>query len=250
MAQTRTRRNDTESDTDNASDRESSDSSSESSDGGARARHTTLPAAGNIRRGRGQIRGRGRGCNGDSLGPTACGSGSATPTVPTLADGTEIEWQADSGECGANWMRQLPNDLPLGKPAFFPTMNLRPIDFFMRTFPLALLTLLCTETNRYFADSSRQPSMNDAIRKAWVDVDVPEMKAFISVLIVMGLCRRFSYRSARTGVRTGFLTCQASAQSCRVTDSSPFFASFIFRTILLLYREDSWVMIAPSKFVQ
>ena len=44
---------------------------------------------------------------------------------------------------------QLPNDLPLGKPAFFPTMNLRPIDFFMRTFPLALLTLLCTETNRY-----------------------------------------------------------------------------------------------------
>ena len=85
-----------------------------------------------------------------------------------------------SGECGANWMQQLPNDL--GKPAFFPTMNLRPIDFFLRTFPLALLTLLCTETNRYFAH-----------RKAWVDV--PEMKAFISVLIVMGLCRRFSYRS-------------------------------------------------------
>ena len=27
-----------------------------------------------------------------SLGPTASGSGSATPTVPTLADGTEIEW--------------------------------------------------------------------------------------------------------------------------------------------------------------
>ena len=194
LAQTRTRRNDTESDTDNnASDRESSDSGSESSDGGAGARHTTRPAAGNIRRGRGQIRGRGR--NGDSLGPTASGSGSATPTVPTLADGTEIEWQADSGECGANWMRQLPNDPPLGKPAFFPTMNLRPIDFFMRTFPLALLTLLCTETNRYFADSSRQPTMNDAIRKAWVDVDVPEMKAFISELIVMGLCRRFSYRS-------------------------------------------------------
>ena len=37
--------------------------------------------------------------------------------------------------------------------------------------------------------------MNDAIRKAWVDVYVPEMKAFISVLIIMGLCRRFSYRS-------------------------------------------------------
>ena len=137
LAQTRTRRNDTESDTDNASDRESSDSGSESSDGGAG--HTTMPAAGKIWRGRGQIRGRGR--NGDSRGPTASGSGSATPTVPTLADGTEIEWQADSGECGANWMGQLPNDLPLGKPAFFPTMNLRPIDFFMRTFPLALLTI-------------------------------------------------------------------------------------------------------------
>ena len=148
-----------------------------------------MPAAGNIRRGRGQIRGHGR--NGDNLGPTA--SGSATPTVPTLADGTEIEWTADSGECGANWMQQLPNDL--GKPAFFPTMNLRPIDFFLQIFPLALLTLLCMETNWYFAHWSRQPTMNDAIRKAWVDVDVPEMKAFISVLIVMGLCRRFSYRS-------------------------------------------------------
>ena len=87
-------------------------------------------------------------------------------------------------------MRQLPNDLPLGKPAFFPAMNLRPIDFFMRTFPLAFLTILCTETNRCVAHWSRQPTMNDAIRKAWVDVDVPEMKA----LIIMGLCRRFSYR--------------------------------------------------------
>ena len=187
--QSQTRRNDT----DSSSDPESSDSGSESSDGdtGTGARQTTMPAAGNIRRGRGQIRGRGRGRNGDNLGPTA--SGSATPTVPTLADGTEIEWTADSGECGANWMQQLPNDL--GKPAFFPTMNLRPIDFFLRTFPLALLTLLCAETNRYFAHWSRQPTMNDAIRKAWVDVDVPEMKALISLLIVMGLCRRFSYHS-------------------------------------------------------
>ena len=183
--QSQTRRNDT----DSASDPESSDSGSESNDGDTGARQTTMPAAGNIRRGRGQIRGRGR--NGDNLGPTA--SGSATPTVPTLADGTEIEFTADSGECGANWMQQLPNDL--GKPAFFLTMNLRPIDFFLRTFPLALLTLLCAETNRYFAHWSRQPTMNDAIRKAWVDVDVPEMKAFISLLIVMGLCRRFSYRS-------------------------------------------------------
>ena len=187
---TLTRRNDTDSASD-ASDPESSDSGSESSDGNTGARQTTMPAASNIRRGHGQIRGHGRGRNGDNLGPTA--SGSATRTVPTIAHGTEIGWTADSGECSANWMHQLPNDL--GKPAFFPTMNLRPIDFFLRTFPLALLTLLCTETNRYFAHWSHQPTMNDAIRKAWVDVDVPEMKAFISVLIVMGLCRRFSYRS-------------------------------------------------------
>ena len=91
MTQSQTRRNDTHS----ASDPESSDSGSESSDGDTGARQTTMPAAGNIRRGRGQIRGRGRGRNGDNLGPTA--SGSATPTVPTLADGTEIEWTANSG---------------------------------------------------------------------------------------------------------------------------------------------------------
>ena len=143
LAQTRTQRNDSDT-SDSGSDRESSDSVSESSDGGAGARRTTMPAAGNIRRGRGQIRGRGRGRNGYNRGPTAT-SCSATPTVPTLADCTEIEWQADSGECGANWMRQLPNDLPLGKSAFLPTMNLRPFDFFMRTFPLALLTHLFSQ---------------------------------------------------------------------------------------------------------
>ena len=57
--------------------------------------------------------------------------------------------------------------------------------------PLAAVS----ETNRCFAHWSRQPTMNDAIRKASVDVHVPEMKALISVLIVMGLCWRFSYHS-------------------------------------------------------
>ena len=70
------RRNDT--DKDSASDRESSDSGSESSDGGAGARHTTMPADGNIRLGRGQKRC--RGCDGDNRGPTASDGGSATAT--------------------------------------------------------------------------------------------------------------------------------------------------------------------------
>ena len=101
----------TRNETDSASDPESSDSGSESSDGDTGARQTMMPAAGNIRRGRGQIRGRGR--NGDNLGPTACLVAVLPlgPTVLTLADGTEIEWTADSGECGANWMQQLPNDV-------------------------------------------------------------------------------------------------------------------------------------------
>ena len=92
------------------------------------------------------------------------------------------------------WLPRLPNDV--SEPAFDGT-NFRPIDFFLRTFPLVLLNLLCTETNRYFSQWSQQQGVivNESIRKAWFDAEVPEMRVFIALLIFMGLDRRYSYRS-------------------------------------------------------
>ena len=104
-------------------------------------------------------------------------------------------WQPDVGVAASDqWLPQLPNDV--SEPAFDGT-NFRPIDFFLRTFPLVLLNLLCTETNRYFSQWSQQQgvTVNESIRKAWFDVEVPEMRVFIALLIFMGLDRRYSYRS-------------------------------------------------------
>ena len=143
--------------------------------------------ASGVRRGRGRGRGRDRQAQGDGVG-----DGGLHPTLP---DGSQVIWQPDVGVAASDqWLPRLPNDA--SEPAFDGT-NFRPIDFFFRTFPLVLLNLLCTETNRYFSQWSQQPgvAVNESIRKAWFDVDVPEMRVFIAVLIFMGLDRRYSYRS-------------------------------------------------------
>ena len=104
-------------------------------------------------------------------------------------------WQPDVGVPAAacdQWLPPLRNDV--SEPAF-DGREFRPLDFFLKTFPLVLLNLLCTETNRYFTQWSQQQAVNESIRKAWFDVDVAEMKVFIALLIFMGLDRRYSYRS-------------------------------------------------------
>ena len=70
-------------------------------------------------------------------------------------------WQPDVGVPAAAWDQWLlPNDV--SEPAFDGT-NFRPIDFFLRTFPLVLLNMLCKETNRYFSQSSQQQSVNESV---------------------------------------------------------------------------------------
>ena len=140
---------------------------------------------GRVRRGgRGRGRGRGRQAQADGRGDG--------PVHPTLPDGTQVAWQPDAGPGQArdDWLRQR-NER--SEHAFDAT-NFRPIDFFLKAFPLLFLDLLCTETNRYFAQWN-QPGVNEAIRNAWVDVDILEMKVFLALLILMGLHKRHSYRS-------------------------------------------------------
>ena len=143
-------------------------------------------------RGRGRVRGGGRG-RGRGRGRQAQADGRGDgPVHPTLPDGTQVAWQPDAGPGQArdDWLRQR-NER--SEHAFDAT-NFRPIDFFLKAFPLLFLDLLCTETNRYFAQWN-QPGVNEAIRNAWVDVDIPEMKVFLALLILMGLHKRYSYRS-------------------------------------------------------
>ena len=71
------------------------------------------------------------------------------------------------------------------EPAFDAT-NVRTIDFFLRTFLLVLLNILCAETNRYFNHWSQQQGVNESIRKAWAYMDVAEIKVLIALLIFMG----------------------------------------------------------------
>ena len=140
-------------------------------------------------RGRGRGRGRDRQAQGDGLG-----DGVPVPH-PTLPDGSQVIWQPDVGAPAAacdQWLPPLRNDV--SEPAF-DGREFGPLDFFLKTFPLVLLNLLCTETNRYFTQWSQQQAVNESIRKAWFDVDVAEMKVFIALLIFMGLDRRYSYRS-------------------------------------------------------
>ena len=142
------------------------------------------------------------------------------------------------------WLPQLPNDV--SEPAFDGT-NFRPIDFFLRTFPLVLLNLLCTETNRYFSQWSQQQgvTVNESIRKAWFDVEVPEMRVFIALLIFMGLDRRYSYRSYWS---THWMLGMPGFRSVMPRDRFlPFFVSSTFPIIRLRCREVSLAMIDHSR---
>ena len=130
-------------------------------------------------------RGRRGGRHGDGRGD----AGQAINT--TLPDGTEVLWQPDNG-MQPDWLQDLAD--ATGKPTFDAT-DFRPVDYFERTFPIDFLKSLCVETNRYYAEWAQNPNANEQIKKAFTDVDIAEMKAFIAILIMTGLSRRRSYKS-------------------------------------------------------
>ena len=138
--------------------------------------------------------GRGRARRGRRGGRPGDGRGDAEriqAVNPTLPDGTEVLWQADNG-MQPDWLQDWAD--ATGKPTFDAT-DFRPVDYFERTFPTDFLESLCVETNRYYAEWAQNPNANEQIKKAFTDVDIAEMKAFIAILIMMGLSRRRSYKS-------------------------------------------------------
>ena len=72
-------------------------------------------------------------------------------------------------------------------PTFPVDSSMSTLDFFPRFFTDEVWELIVTHTNRYAA-RLRQQRHHASIR-VWHDVSVIEMKAFIGILILMGICR-------------------------------------------------------------
>ncbi|XP_046988903.1 piggyBac transposable element-derived protein 4-like [Schistocerca americana] len=84
--------------------------------------------------------------------------------------------------------------------------NATPIDFFNLFFSLQLFTIMVTETNRYARQviQSMHLSPNSRI-KQWQPTTVAEMRAFIAVILNMGLIKKptiFSYWSTDANLLT------------------------------------------------
>lgn len=74
----------------------------------------------------------------------------------------------------------------------------KPVDYFNLFFTHTLLTLFTTETNRYATQTlnGRRDSLSPASRfRKWVPVTVPEMKAFVIVILNMGLVLKPTIKS-------------------------------------------------------
>ena len=141
------------------------------------------------RRGHGRRPGRGRGRGGPGTSSQAmCGMG--------IRKGL---WRATSGITqdqlilNGPWQRKESTALNYrfrgGEPGpTFPVNSSRStLDFFSRFFTDEVWELIVTHTNRYAA-RLRQQSHHASIR-VWHDVSVIEMKAFIGILIRIGICR-------------------------------------------------------------
>ena len=108
------------------------------------------------------------------------------------------------------WMRVYPeeqegeDDLVFNQnsgPQNIPDNCQHPVDYFLLFFTIELLNTLVTQTNNYakkFIDEKLATLKHKSMVRHWKDVTVTEMKAFIAIILNMGLCRKptiFAYWS-------------------------------------------------------
>ena len=97
-----------------------------------------------------------------------------------------------------SYVQSGPSFLESSGPKHAPPQDAKPIQYFDMFFTLGLWNLIVAETNRYanqFLCSQQQISPNTRVRE-WRPVNIVEMKAFVAVLLEMGITRRptiFSY---------------------------------------------------------
>lgn len=91
-------------------------------------------------------------------------------------------------------MPELPNMfLPDPIPAQRPNIDAIPVnyfDYFTTTENSSLIDILVTETNRYATQSIQQPLSAHSRMRDWVPTDRTEMRAFIGIMMAMGLVKK------------------------------------------------------------
>ena len=128
-------------------------------------------------RGRGGRGGRGRGGRGRG-GHGGAATSSSGPTLDTVTD----NWQKqEPSSCTYPYTKTPGPTLPI------PSDSTK-LDLFYRFFTPEVWELLVIETNRYAAANLADPS-NKPHARNWYDVTVDEIKAFIGLLILMGVLR-------------------------------------------------------------
>ena len=153
--------------------------------GGVRGRECMQPR----RRGRGRRPGRGRGRGGPGTSSQAmCGMGIRKGLGRDTSGITQ-----DQLILNGPWQRKESTALDYrfrgGKhgPTFPVDSSMSTLDFFSRFFTDEVWELIVTHINRYAARLRQQ--RHPASLRAWHDVSVIEMKAFIGIFILIGICR-------------------------------------------------------------
>lgn len=82
-------------------------------------------------------------------------------------------------------------------PKHAPPPDAKPIEYFNKFFSVSLFTTMATETNRYAEQffNSRETLGRHSHVKSWEPVTTTEMKAFVAVLLEMGITKRPSIMS-------------------------------------------------------
>ena len=126
-------------------------------------------------------RGRGRAGRGRGMGR---GTGRRPVFGPLTEDQTTLE---------GPWERKESNALCWGYagsapgPASTVSTTVSALDLFCRFFVVGVWDLLVTETNRYAAQTMQNST--HAHPRPWTDIGVEEMKAFVGILMLMGICK-------------------------------------------------------------
>ena len=192
-------------------------------------------------RGRGRLRGGRRGGvrGGRRRGTRGGGRGGGRSGVRGRGATGSVRARGGEPSSERNWEKKQPSSYHfpyVNSPG--PKNDLQPdatsIDLFSRFFTDNVLALIVTETNRYAA-ANRSITRHS---RAWSDVTVEEMKAFVGMLILMGILQLLRLEMYWQTTHSLIITTGMSAvMSGRPGDSTFSFVrpSLIDTTVWLLY---------------
>ena len=110
-------------------------------------------------------------------------------TSPGAGDAGNSGWSFDCSNAGSN-VREFFE--PTG-PTFEIGLDPEPIEFFLQLIPDTFFETLCEQTNIYAIQREKDPTWTEEKSK-WKPTSVPELKAYVAILMFMGVCELPNYR--------------------------------------------------------